>query len=125
VEIKKNFLSIGEFYRKFLNYLSSKRLHVSHLVDDAIVHGAELVQNAGHGPFRRFVVKVRVQQIRSLQRGGATHINFEKISVAGYGSDWIRIGFWSAGSGSRRAKKPKKTEKNWEILCFVVLNALF
>ncbi len=52
-----------------------------HLVNDAIVHGAELVQNAGHGPFRRFVVKVRVQQIRSLQRGGATRKLTSKKSV--------------------------------------------
>jgi hypothetical protein len=73
---------------------------VSHLVDDAIVHGAELVQNAGHGPFRRFVVKVRVQQIRSLQRGGATQtLTSTQISVVDTDPNgsalvlfgWIRI----------------------------------
>jgi hypothetical protein len=79
---------------------------VSHLVDDAIVHGAELVQDAGHGPFRRFVVKVRVQQIRSLQRGRRnSDKNFAKTSVVGSGSELILVG-WI------RIKEDKENHKN-------------
>jgi hypothetical protein len=72
------------------------------------VHGAELVQDAGHGSFRRFVVKVWVKQISSLQRGGATQT---LISVAGSGSEWIRIEFGRLDPNLGGQKKNNKNRK--------------
>jgi hypothetical protein len=37
-----------------------------HLVDDPVVHGAELVQDAGHRPLRSLIVKILVQKVISL-----------------------------------------------------------